>query len=401
MLGPYCSQLLGDMGADVIKVEQPGSGDETRRWGPPFVEGESSYFLSINRNKRSIAIDLKEPEGKDIIKRLVAVSDVVLENFLPGKMQEFGLGYESLREINAGIVLCSISGFGATGPLASRPGYDALISAMYGMLHITGEEGGGSVKPGVAITDVLTGLLAHGAVLAALRERDLTGHGQWVDTSLMEGQLSSLVNIGSNYLTTGQDHSKRYGTAHPSIVPYQAFKCIDGGEIMVCVGSDLQFKAFCEGLGMPEISINAQYKTNDLRVKNRDTLLKIIKERISSMPRKEWLQRFEGLRFPFGPVRSIKDAFEDPQAQFREMTLNVDHPKCGTIRMAGYPVKYSRTPLTVRLPPPLLGEHTTEILRDVLHMNSLQIQHFHEVGIVESHYTTAQSMSIKNINMSS
>lgn len=177
------------MGADVIKVEQPGTGDETRRWGPPFVEGESSYFLSLNRNKRSVAVDLKNPEGISIIKQLVAESDVVIENFLPGKMEEFGLSYEALRAINPGVVLCSISGFGATGPLSHRPGYDALISAMYGMLHITGEEGGGSVKPGVAITDVLTGLLAHGAVLAALREKDLTGHGQWVDTSLMEGQV--------------------------------------------------------------------------------------------------------------------------------------------------------------------------------------------------------------------
>ena len=187
--GPYCTQLLGDMGADIIKVEQPGMGDETRRWGPPFLEGESSYFLSLNRNKRSVAIDLKKPEGISLVKKLVTVSDVVVENFLPGKMTEFGLGYKDLEAVNPGIVLCSISGFGATGPLSGRPGYDALISAMYGMMHITGEQGGRSVKPGVAITDVLTGLLAHGAVLAALREKDRSGLGQWVDTSLMEGQV--------------------------------------------------------------------------------------------------------------------------------------------------------------------------------------------------------------------
>lgn len=383
LAGPYCCQMLGDMGAEVIKIEQPGGGDETRRWGPPFIEGESSYFLSVNRNKRSLAVDLKHKEGVDIIKRLVAVSDVLVENFLPGKMEQLGLGYESLKEINPKVVYCSISGFGATGPLSMKPGYDALASAMYGMIHITGEKGGKGVKPGVAITDVLTGLLANGGILAALRERDLSGLGQHVDTSLMEAQLSSLVNVASNFLTTGIDNSKRYGTAHPSIVPYQAFTCSDGKSIMICIGSDTQFKSLCDSLGMPDLAGNTLYRTNDLRVKNRDRLVSLIESVFLSQPLDVWMKQFSSYHFPFGPVRSIKESFDDPQAQFRNMSVSVDHPRCGPIKVVGPPVKFSRTPSSIRLPPPLLGQHTVEILKEILDFKDSTISELKDKHIIQ------------------
>jgi succinate--hydroxymethylglutarate CoA-transferase len=383
LAGPYCCQILGDMGADVIKVEQPGIGDETRRWGPPFVHGESSYFISVNRNKKSICVDLKAKEGAEIIKRLAAVSDVIVENFLPTKLAEMGLDYDSLKIINPKLIYCSITGFGTTGPYASRPGYDALISAMYGMIHITGPDGGAGVRPGVALTDVMTGLLAHGGILASLREREISGLGQRVDTSLMEAQLSSLVNIASNFLTTGKDNSRRMGTAHPSIVPYQTFTCSDGNSLMVAIGNNKQFALFCGGLKMPNLPRDERFLTNELRVQHRHELLAIISDAMSLRTLDEWLSEFDGLDFPFGPVRSIKESFEDKQAIHRNMTATVEHPTCGSIGVVGVPVKYSRTPCEIRLPPPLRGQHTIEVLKNLISYSDETIKHLITSNIIE------------------
>lgn len=389
LAGPFCTQMLGDMGADIIKVEQPSTtrqkgGDTTRYWGPPFVAEESSYFLSLNRNKKSITVDLTKEEGRDIICKLAEKSDVLLENFIPGKMEEYGLGYEELKKINPRLIYCSISGFGATGPYSERPGFDIIVSAMYGMMHITGpEDGNEPIKPGVAITDVCTGITMHGAILAALLERErLSGLGQKIDTSLMESQLASLSYIASNYLTANIDQNKRWGTAHPSIVPYQAFMCSDELSVVIGIGNDAQFREFCDAIESQDLKMNESYKTNALRVKNRKVLVAEISQIMKSNPRAFWEAKFAKYSFPFGPVRGIKEAFDDEQAQFRDMVVKVEHPKCGSIGVVGPPVKYSRTPCQVESAPPLLGEHTDEILTDLLDYSKDKINHLRDTGVI-------------------
>lgn len=393
LAGPFCSQILGDMGAEIIKVEQPnlastktGGGDGTRAWGPPFVSGESSYFMSVNRNKKSITVNLNKPEGREIIRKLAEKCDVLIENFLPGKMEEFGLGYDDIKKVNPRLVFCSISGFGSTGPYAQsqKPGFDIIVSAMYGMMQITGPEGSDQpIKPGVAITDVCTGLTAHGAILAALLERERgSGLGQKVETSLMESQLAALVNIASSYLTAGVDLKKKWGTAHPSIVPYQAFLCSDKLSMVVGVGSDPQFVDFCATIGRSDLSSNDLYKTNALRVSNRTTLVEIITDIMKTQPRSFWEAQFKESSFPYGPVRGIKESFEDEQAVARNMTVEVVHPKCGPIKVVGPPVKYSRTPCVIDLPPPLLGQHTDDILKDLLGLSDQRCRHLKENDII-------------------
>jgi succinate--hydroxymethylglutarate CoA-transferase len=397
LAGPFCSQMLGDMGAEIIKVEQPnitkregkpktGGGDGTRLWGPPFVQGESSYFMSVNRNKKSITVNLTKPEGRDLILKLAKNCDVLIENFLPGKMEEFGLGYEDIKKVNPRLVYCSISGFGSTGPYADsqKPGFDIIVSAMYGMMQITGPEGSDQpIKPGVAITDVCTGLTAHGAILAALLERERTsGLGQKVETSLMESQLAALVNIASSYLTAGVDQTKKWGTAHPSIVPYQSFSCSDRLSIVVGVGSDPQFVEFCSAIGRSDLSANELFRTNALRVANRVALVGIITDIMKTQPRPYWEAKFKDYSFPFGPVRGIKESFEDEQAIARNMSVEVTHPKCGPIKVVGPPVKYSRTPCEVALPPPLLGEHTDAVLADILGLTAQQCKDLRDGEVI-------------------
>jgi succinate--hydroxymethylglutarate CoA-transferase len=345
-----------------------------RGWGPPFVNGESAYFMSANRNKMSMTLNMKSEFSKALIEKMVVNADILIENFLPGKAESLGIGYEELSAINPKLIYCSISGFGSTGIDSQLPGYDAIVSASYGMLHITGEEGGGPVKPGVAITDVLTGVYAHGGILAALYERTKSGRGQKIETSLMEAQLSSLVNIASNYLVTGKDTSKRYGTAHPSIVPYQTFECQDKVSISIAIGNDNQFKEFCKCINRIELANDERFEKNSRRVENRQILLPIIKSEFAKYPCQHWLETFKGKSFPFGPVRTIEESFNTQQARDRNVVVYVDHPKCGRIGVVGPPVKYSRTPSTVRLPPPTLGEHTDHILRNILGFNSEEIE---------------------------
>ncbi|KAF7648277.1 hypothetical protein LDENG_00159450, partial [Lucifuga dentata] len=311
LAGPFATMILGDLGAEVIKVEKPGVGDDTRAWGPPFVGTESIYFLSINRNKKSIAVDLKQQRGAQVIMQLAAVCDVLVENYLPGKLQQMGLGYEQLSAVNQQLIYCSISGYGQTGPQSRSPGYDSIASAVSGMMHITGPEDGGPVRPGVAMTDLATGLYAHGAVMAALLQRQKTGRGVHIDCNLLSSQVSCLSHVAANYLNVGKE-ARRWGTAHESIVPYQCFTTRDG-HIMVAAGNDKQFVKVCQILELMELTDEPKYKTNKLRVQNRKQLLHTLSQRFLERRTADWLRQFEGSGVPVGPINSIQEVFADPQ----------------------------------------------------------------------------------------
>ncbi|XP_068437451.1 succinate--hydroxymethylglutarate CoA-transferase isoform X2 [Clinocottus analis] len=311
LAGPFATMILGDLGAEVIKVERPGAGDDTRAWGPPFIGAESAYFLSVNRNKKSICVDLKHPRGTGLIQELAAVCDVLVENFLPGKLHQLGLGSEELCRINPELIYCSISGYGQTGPQAQSPGYDSIASAVSGMMHITGPEDGEPVRPGVAMTDLATGLYAHGAVMAALLQRHRTGRGAHIDCNLLSAQVSCLSHIASNYLNAGKE-ARRWGTAHESIVPYQAFTTKDG-HIVVAAGNDQQFVKVCHVLQLLELTEHPDYRTNQLRVQNRKLLLQTLSQRFLQEKTADWLTRFEGSGVPVGPINSIQEVFSDPQ----------------------------------------------------------------------------------------
>lgn len=402
LAGPYCAQMLGDLGAEVIKIEHP-NGDDTRKWGPPYNNGESSYFISCNRNKLSICLNMKVKESKDIIDRLVEKSDIILHNFVTGGAESLGLGYERLSKINPRIIYCSISGFGSTGIYSKKPGYDSIISAMYGMQHITGPEDGEPIKPGVAVTDILTGIYSYGAITTALYERSISGLGQKVETSLMESQLASLVYIASNYLITGEDKSRRLGTAHPSIVPYQNFECSDHKFINLAGGNDSQFLTFIKCLyqtnllneneiqelydsntllNIDEIQPKLEYKTNSDRVKNRKQLISLLTQIFKKETLDYWMNVLDGKGIPIGPVRNIKESFTCQQAIDRNMIEYINHPKCGKIGVVGIPVKYSRTPGKIRLPPPLLGQHTKEVLMNMLHYTEDEINSLIQTGAI-------------------
>jgi succinate--hydroxymethylglutarate CoA-transferase len=329
-------------------------------WGPPFRGGESAYFLSLNRNKKSVTIDLKHAEGRRLVRELAATADVFVENMLPGKMDTLGLGFADLSAVNPRLVYASVSGFGATGPYASRPGYDILAAAIGGLMSITGEEGGPPVKVGVAVTDVQTGLLTHGAILAALLARERTGRGQRVETSLLETQIAGLANVGSSYLVGGVE-GRRRGTAHESIVPYQAFATADG-HVVVAVGNNGQFATLCRLLGVPELAQDARFKTNPDRVRNRAALVARLSEIFAQRRTAEWTEVVPWSAVPFGPINSVSQAFSDPQVLHRRMVEEVEHPSAGRIRLAGLPAKFSEPGCGVRLPPPRLGEHTRQVL---------------------------------------
>src|SRR3990172_287675 len=381
LAGPYCSMILGDLGADIIKVERPGIGDETRHWGPPFAApGESAYFLCTNRNKRSITVNLKAPQGLEIIKALARKSDIFLENFSPGTTDELGVGYEAIREVNPRIIYCSITGYGPDGPYRNRSGYDLVVSAIGGLMGITGEPEGPPVKVGVAITDVCTGISAQGAICAALYSREKTGKGQRIDLSLLETQVAALVNMASSYLISGEI-PRRWGTAHETIVPYQGFEANDK-YVIITAGNDQLWARFCKVLGVPELIDDPRFQTNPLRVKNRKECIQALAPVLKTKTRDEWIKLLNAEGIPCSPINTMDEVFSDPQVLHRNMLVEVDHPTAGKIRLAGIPAKYSETKAVIRRPPPRLGEHTEEVLSKVLGFDPPKIEKLRAQGVI-------------------
>ena len=379
LAGPSCAMMLGDLGADVIKVERPEMGDETRAWGPPFVNGESAYFLCTNRNKRSLTLNLKDARGIEIARSLAEKSDVLIENYRIGRLAQLGLGYEELRRTNPGLVYCSISGFGHTGPDRDLPGYDFMIQARGGFMSITGEEDGPPTKVGVAIADIAAGLYANSAVLAALYARQQTGMGQHIDTALLDAQVALLANVGSSALCTGQP-PRRYGNAHPMVVPYQTFEASDG-HLALAIGNDRQFASFCKAAQAPDWPNDERFATNPKRVENRAALIEEMSPFFKNRTVAEWLALCAENDVPAGPVNTVDRVFEDPQVQARGMLVEMEHPTVGTARLAGSPLNLSKTPIEIRRPPPLLGEHTSEILTE-LEYSEAEIEKLRREGAV-------------------
>jgi crotonobetainyl-CoA:carnitine CoA-transferase CaiB-like acyl-CoA transferase len=360
LAGPYCTMILGDLGADVIKIEGPGGSDETRGWGPPNIGGESAYYLCANRNKRAMTLNLKEDKGKEILKELVKDADVIINNFKTGTMEKWGLGYETLSAINPRLIYASISGFGQTGPYKNEPGYDYIVQAMGGVMSITGSEETGPMKVGVAIADISTGLYAVIGILACLQERERSGIGQAVDLALFDSQISLLGNVASNYLVSGKI-PKRYGNEHPNIVPYQTFTAMDG-DMVVAVGNDQQFAKLCTVMNRLEWSEDLRFATNPMRVANRQELCALLQEEFKKRVVDDWLFALKQFGIPCAPIYNMEQLFADPQVEAREMKREIDHPTAGKVSLVGSPLKLSRTPISIRNHPPLAGEHTIEIL---------------------------------------
>uniref|UniRef100_A0A3B4ZRL2 Succinyl-CoA:glutarate-CoA transferase n=1 Tax=Stegastes partitus TaxID=144197 RepID=A0A3B4ZRL2_9TELE len=375
LAGPFATMILGDLGAEVIKVERPGAGDDTRTWGPPFVGSESAYFLSVNRNKK-VSV-LLNPRS---VCQLAGVCDVLVENYLPGKLRQMGLGYEQLSRGNPQLIYCSISGYGQTGPQAQSPGYDSIVSAVSGMMHITGPEDGEPVRPGVAMTDMATGLYAHGAVMAALLQRHKTGRGVHIDCNLLSSQVSCLSHIAANYLNAGKE-ARRWGTAHESIVPYQAFRTRDGF-LVVGAGNNQQFVRVCQVLELPELAEEPKYKTNNLRVQNRQQLLDTLSNRFLQESTADWLKRFEGSGVPVGPINSIQEVFAEPQVKHNGLIQEMQHPAAGPVTVPGPAVRFSSFSPSGPTPPPLIGQHTVQVLRDTLSYSDDVIRTLLESGAV-------------------
>ncbi len=387
LAGPYCTMMLGDLGADVIKVEQPGRGDESRGWGPPFVgqpygpyPGESAYFLSANRNKRSITVNLKSPEGQEVVRQLVRRCDVFVENFRTGTLEEMGLGYDDLHALNPRLVYCSISGYGRTGPYADRPGYDFIIQAEGGLMGITGPEEGPPYRLGIPIVDITAGMFAATAVLAALHARDRTGEGQLIDLSLLDTAAALLTNVASNYLVGGEA-PRRLGNAHPNITPYEAFPARDRW-FALAVANERQWATLCQVIGRPELRDDPRFADNRTRVANRAALRKVLEAAFQTRDAAEWLAGFTQAGLPCGPISTIPDVFAHPQAEAREMVLTVEHPTAGEVRLPGFPYKLLGTPAAVRRPPPRLGEHTEEVLAELLGYSAGEVAGLRERGCV-------------------
>ncbi|ERL91509.1 hypothetical protein D910_08839 [Dendroctonus ponderosae] len=360
--GPYCTMILGDLGAEVLKIEKPGRGDEARIWGPPFVGDtkESCYFITFNRNKKSVCVNIQSEEGRNILYELAKVSDILVENYVPGKLDSLQLGYEHFYEIAPHLIYCSITGFGSKGPYSKRPGYDVIAASIGGLLHITGPENGEPCKTGVALIDLSTGLYAHGAILAALLKRAKTGKGQKIDCDLLSTELSTLINIGSNYLNAGKE-ATRWGTAHESIVPYQAFPTQDG-YYTIGTGSDKQFVEFCRLINHKELADDPKFLTNEVRVKNRLELIEIIGRALSAKTNSEWADVFASSSFPNGPVNDLRATFNDPHVKSVDIVKTLNHSTAGEIRVVGPAVTYSEGGNEIRTPPPVLGQHTEEVL---------------------------------------
>lgn len=382
LAGPWCAQTLADFGADVIKVERPGAGDDTRHWGPPYLKdangddtAEAAYYLAANRNKRSVTIDIATPEGQQIVRELAAQSDVVLENYKVGQLKKYGLDYESLRAVKPDLVYCSVTGFGQTGPYAHRAGYDFIVQGIGGFMSITGERdsepGGGPQKAGVAIADLATGLYSTIAVLAALAHRDRTGEGQYIDMALLDVQVALLANMNTNFLASGKP-PVRWGNAHPNIVPYQTFQTSDGW-IIVAVGNDGQFRKFVEAGGRPELADDERFATNPSRVRHRDTLVPILAEMVKTRGKADWIGALEAAGVPCGPINELDEVFDNEQVVARGMQVSLPHPCGADVKLVRNPIRMSATPPDARTAPPLLGAQTEDVLRDMLGYDAARI----------------------------
>ncbi|MCQ2030844.1 CaiB/BaiF CoA transferase family protein [Stutzerimonas zhaodongensis] len=391
LAGPWAGQILGDLGADVIKVERPRTGDDTRHWGPPYLKddlgadtSEAAYYLSANRNKQSLTLDFTQPEGQRIIRELVEHCDVLLENFKVGGLAAYGLDYESLKAINPKLIYCSITGFGSDGPYANRAGYDFMIQGLGGLMSLTGraeeEEGAGPVKVGVALTDILTGLYATVGVLAALNSREQTGVGQHVELALLDVQVACLANQAMNYLTTGVA-PKRMGNAHPNIVPYQDFPTADG-DIILTIGNDGQFRKFAEAAGHPEWASDPRFASNKARVAHRKELVPMIRQVTVFRTTAEWVTLLEQAGVPCGPINDLAQVFADPQVQARGLRVDMSHPLSGTVPQVASPIRLSGTPVEYRKAPPLLGEHSEAVLQDVLGLSFDKILSLRQSGVI-------------------
>ena len=391
LAGPWAGQILADLGAEVIKVERPGNGDDTRAWGPPFLKdaygestGEAAYYLSANRNKQSVTIDFTKPEGQRLVRELAAKSDILIENFKVGGLEAYGLDYASLKEVNPQLIYCSITGFGQTGPYAKRAGYDFMIQGLGGLMSLTGrpegEEGAGPVKVGVALTDILTGLYATVAILAALAHRQHDGGGQHIDMALLDVQVACLANQAMNYLTTGVS-PKRLGNAHPNIVPYQDFPTADG-DFILTVGNDSQFRKFAEVAGQPGWADDPRFVSNKQRVANRAVLVPLIRQATVFKTTAQWVEQLEAVGVPCGPINELAQVFADPQVQARGLAFELPHALAGLVPQVGSPIRLSETPVEYRRAPPLLGEHTQEVLARVLGVTTVDLELLRQSGVL-------------------
>ena len=389
LAGPFCTQMLGDLGADIIKIERPGSGDDTRRFGPPFLKDddgndtvESAYFMAANRNKRSVAVDISKPEGQALIRRIAQKSHVLVENFKVGNLARYKLGYDDLKEDNPGLVYCSITGFGQTGPYAERPGYDPLIQAMGGFMSVTGEPEGVPMKAGVPIADIMAGMYATVAINAALRSREVDGKGQYIDVGMLDTQAAWLSIQAMNYLVGGEPPA-RLGNGHPNIVPYQVFATADG-HIMLTIGNDVQFKRFCEFAGCSELADDERFATNGLRVGNRDALIEAMEPVLAARPSQEWLTELERLTIGCGPINTVDKVFADPHVQDRGMVINMPHDAVGgrDVPLVANPLRFSENPVSYRHTPPILGADTEDVLRSVLELDEAELDGLRSSGII-------------------
>lgn len=379
LAGPYCTMMLGDMGADIIKVEAPGTGDDSRQWGPPFEGGESSYFIGCNRNKRGITLNLKKPEGLALLWRLIEVADVFVENFSPGKMEQLGVSYEAASARNPRLVYCSISGFGRSGPEARKPAYDIILQGMSGLMSVTGEPDGDPMRTGPAISDVLAGMFAAWGIAAALYAREQTGQGQRVDSTLLGADLAAMANIVSRYFATGVS-PRRVGNSHAQIAPYDAIRASDGFVLVAPANDDL-WRRFCGALDLAALLDDANFATNRQRVEHRPALLQAINARTSQLSRAELLARLEAARVPCGPIREVDEVYTSPQAHHLNLAPKIAHPTAGEVRTTAIPVVLSQTPGAIRRPPPLMGQHTEEVLAE-LGCAPDEIARWHAEGVV-------------------
>jgi crotonobetainyl-CoA:carnitine CoA-transferase CaiB-like acyl-CoA transferase len=389
LAGPTCTQLLGDLGAEVVKIERPGLGDDTRKWGPPYVQDTdgndtqtSAYYLSSNRNKRSVTLDIASEEGQRLARELIRESDIVVENFKAGGLKKYGLSYDDVKEIAPHIIFCSITGFGQTGPYAARAGYDYLAQGMGGIMSLTGEPEGEPMKVGIGIADIMCGMYASSAILAALHHRHQTGEGQHIDLALLDTQVSWLTYEGLNYLTSGE-LPKRRGNEHPNIVPYKTMPASDGYFILA-VGNDSQFAKFCAEAGRPDLAQDPRFTTNAERVRNREALYPILDEITAERPLQDWVDALNARGVPSGPVNTLDRVFADPQIQHRNMQIQMDYPEAakGKVDLIGNPIGFSRTPVSYRQPPPTMGEHTDTVLQEALGLSAEEISALRDRGVI-------------------